>query len=186
LIDICDGFFSIVDGTIQTSAITVDGLGVFKMPAIPLFTMKLLVFKAKLKFYMSQRSNKIIVFPSSLGGRGVMAIDDIAKDEIIEVCPVLVIPPKDVPNIHQSVLHDYYFTWGDDEKEAAIALGYGSLYNHATFANAIYEMDFEAMTIDIYACRDIKAGEEIFINYHGSPGAKDQLWFTDDMEDAED
>jgi len=132
---------------------------------------------------MSQRSNKIIVYPSDLGGRGILAVADIPKDEIIEVCPVIVIPPQDVLKVHETVLHDYYFTWGDDEKEAAIALGYGSLYNHAIHANAAYEMDFDTNTIDIFACRDIKAGEEVFINYHGSPGARDSLWFDNNLKE---
>lgn len=128
---------------------------------------------------MSQRSHKIIVAPSELGGRGVLAIEDIKEGEIIEICPVIVIPPEQVAVIHNTVLHDYYFTWGDDEKEAAIALGFGSMYNHTTDANAEYEMDFERGTIDVYATRDIGAGEEVLINYNGSPGAQDRLWFED-------
>ncbi len=128
---------------------------------------------------MSQRSPKIIVAPSVLGGRGIIAIADIDADELIEICPVLVIPAGDVPLIHRTVLHDYYFLWGDGEEQAAIALGYGSLYNHADDSNALYEMDFTRNTLDIYAYRDIRAGEEVTINYHGSPGSRDALWFED-------
>jgi SET domain-containing protein len=127
---------------------------------------------------MSQRSSKIIVAPSILGGRGVMAIDDIMKGEVLEICPVIVIPHSDVSKIHNSVLHDYYFIWGDDELQAAIALGFGSMYNHATHPNAEYEMDFEQETIDFYALIDIPAGTEITINYNGKSGNIDSLWFT--------
>ena len=126
---------------------------------------------------MSQRSSKIIVAPSILGGRGVMAIEDIKKGEVLEICPVIVIPSKDVPVIHGTILHDYYFIWGDDEKEAAIALGFGSMYNHAVTPNAEYEMDFEQETIDFFALTDIEAGSEITINYNGKSGNSDDLWF---------
>ena len=42
-------------------------------------------------------------------------------------------------------------------------------------------MDFEEQIIEIYATRDIEAGEEITINYHGDPKNPDPTWFmTDD------
>lgn len=126
---------------------------------------------------MSQRSIPLYVGPSILGGRGVFALEPIAADSLIEICPVIVIPADQVALIHQTILHDYYFLWGENEKEAAIAMGYGSLYNHAVDSNATYEMDFELLTIDIYAIKPIQAGEEITINYHGVPGIKDKLWF---------
>ena len=63
------------------------------------------------------------------------------------------------------------------EKQAAIALGFGSLYNHETESNATYEMDFDGLVIEIYALRDIHPGHEITINYHGEQGKVDDLWF---------
>jgi SET domain-containing protein len=112
-----------------------------------------------------------------LGGRGVFTTEAIETGSLVEICPVLVIPSHDVANIHKTILHDYYFLWGDDEDQAVIALGYGSLYNHETMANATYEMDFEGECIEIYALRDIHPGEEITINYHGEQGKTDELWF---------
>jgi len=126
---------------------------------------------------MSQRIPSIICGPSILGGRGVFTIDDIPSETLIEICPVLVIPEQELPVIHNTVLHDYYFLWNEDGKQAAIALGFGSLYNHAHDPNAEYEMDFENRNIEIYSIRDIKAGEEITISYHGNPGSREQLWF---------
>ena len=128
---------------------------------------------------MSQNNGKIIVAPSVIAGRGVLATEDIAADELIEVCPIIIIPANQVQIIHSTVLHDYYFLWGDDEQQAAIALGYGSMYNHATHSNAAYKMDYEMLTIDIYALRDIVAGEEIFINYHGAKSVDEDLWFEE-------
>lgn len=110
-------------------------------------------------------------------GRGVYTATDIAKDTIIELCPILTIPQSDLPIIHKTVLHDYYFLWGEDLEEAAIALGYGSLYNHALYPNANFILDLERKEIEFVAISDIEAGSQITINYHGEPGCDDDLWF---------
>lgn len=110
-------------------------------------------------------------------GRGVFTAFDISKDDVIEVCPVIIIPHAQLPIIHKTILHDYYFLWGSQMTDAAIALGYGSLYNHEVHANANFILDIENKTIDIVAIRDIVSGEEITINYHGEPGDDGQLWF---------
>jgi SET domain-containing protein len=61
--------------------------------------------------------------------------------------------------------------------DCAIALGYGSLYNHAYGANANFVLDIEHKTIDIIAVNAIEPSEEITINYHGDPWDKSPLWF---------
>lgn len=124
-----------------------------------------------------QRLPSLFVAPSFYGGRGVFTTAVIQSGTLIEVCPVIVIPKDQVQIVHSTILHDYYFLWGDEEKEAALALGFGSLYNHETMANATYEMDFNNLNIEIYALRDIAPGEEITINYHGEQGVVDELWF---------
>lgn len=108
-------------------------------------------------------------------GRGVYCASDLANGDLIELCPTLVLPKGDFEKIHASHLHDYYFLW-EQEGQTALALGYGSLYNHAAQSNADYEMDFEARTIAIIAQRDIPAGEEICIDYTDGEDAS-TLWF---------
>jgi len=110
-------------------------------------------------------------------GRGVFTSQSIDKGEIIELCPVLIIPKAELPIIHKTVLHDYYFLWGDDLTDCAIALGFGSIYNHALHPNANFILDIPNQTIDIEAICNIEAGEEITLNYHGEPGNEDPLWF---------
>ena len=61
--------------------------------------------------------------------------------------------------------------------QCALALGHGSIYNHAVHANCDFLLDMEYETINIFAVRNIPAGEEITINYHGEPGNKEKLWF---------
>ena len=101
----------------------------------------------------------------------------ISKGSVIEVCHVIVIPKAEVSIIHRTHLHDYYFLWGKDMDECAIALGYGSLYNHKVEPNANFILDLANKTIDIEVIKDICAGEEITINYHGESGNTDKLWF---------
>lgn len=110
-------------------------------------------------------------------GRGVFTAQEIPDGALIEVCPVLVIPKAELPVIHKTVLHDYYFLWGEDMDDCAIALGFGSIYNHEVHPNANFILDMENQTIDIVAVRDIQPGEEITLNYHGEPGIEDTLWF---------
>jgi len=110
-------------------------------------------------------------------GRGVYTAAGIPKGAVIEVCHVIVIPKVELPVIHRTSLHDYYFLWGTDMQQCAIALGYGSLYNHAIHPNANFILDIANHTIDIEAIADIPAGSEITINYHGEPGDEESLWF---------
>ncbi|MCE2789591.1 MAG: EamA family transporter, partial [Saprospiraceae bacterium] len=110
-------------------------------------------------------------------GRGVFTTQNIEEGDIIEVCQIILIPKHQLPVIHKTKLHDYYFLWGEDLSECAIALGFGSLYNHETYPNANFILDLENETIDIFAIRQISEGEEITLNYHGEPGLADALWF---------
>ena len=108
-------------------------------------------------------------------GRGVFAAEPIAAGSVVEVCPVIVLPPEDRARVHASRLHDYYFVW-EPEGATAIALGLGSLYNHADDSNADYEMDFPGRAIRIVAQRDIAAGEEVCIDYTDGVD-RSTLWF---------
>jgi SET domain-containing protein len=44
-------------------------------------------------------------------------------------------------------------------------------------SNCEYEMDYTAQTIKIKTVRDIKSGEELFINYNGDWNDQKKLWF---------
>lgn len=96
---------------------------------------------------------------------------------MIEICPVIVLPPEQLQLIHNSMLHDYYFLWGPQQDRPAIALGYGSIYNHSYEANANYRFDYDNNTIDFYAVKSIAAGEEITVNYNGDPADPKPVWF---------
>ena len=108
-------------------------------------------------------------------GRGVYTEHAIPAGALIEVCPVIVLPEGDLAHVHASRLHDYYFLW-EPEGATAIALGYGSLYNHADDSNADYEMHFGDEAIHVISKRAIGAGEEVFIDYTDGVD-RSTLWF---------
>ena len=111
-------------------------------------------------------------------GRGVFARRAIRKGELIEKVPMLVLPAE---QYHDSLggtdLANYCFNW--KEGTVALALGYGSLYNHSYKPNARYE-DVWPQTKEFTAIRDIEAGEEITVNYNGKPRSRSGVWFDVD------
>lgn len=110
-------------------------------------------------------------------GLGVFLHQKIEADTLLEIAPVIVLNEADTLIIHQTYLHDYYFAWDDNQKKSAIALGYISLYNHSKNPNCYYECDFENNTISIFTKENIKAGEELFIDY--TMGEDKDLWFKE-------
>lgn len=115
----------------------------------------------------------LYIRPSRLGGRGVFTAEAITAGTVVELAPVVVLSADDRRAIHATGLHDYYFVWDDDG--AAIALGYGSLYNHATEPNLDFELDYDFEQVRFSARRDIAPGEELLINY--VIGGGEEIWF---------
>jgi len=104
---------------------------------------------------------KVFVQASTIHGLGVFAAQDIPDGQIIEKCPLLRldIDEKDV------LLANYRFWWMEAEKRLyyVMALGYGSLYNYSNNFNAYFHCNKETFT----TTKDIKKGEEIFVDYGG-------------------
>src|SRR5262245_22152278 len=86
--------------------------------------------------------------------------------ETIERPPVIAIPRDQVPLIRDTCLDHYKYEWGEKDDEAAIALGYGSLYNHSYKPNARFEFHETEHCLEFIALRDIEPDEEITINYN--------------------
>ncbi len=125
-----------------------------------------------------QHIPSLFITNSPLGGRGVFVGEDLPANSFIELCPVIILSETDKEKIHQTFLHDYYFLWGTEEKQAAIALGYGSLYNHSYSPNAQFIANLEDESILIESITPIEAGSEITINYNGDASDKSPLWFN--------
>ncbi|MEJ2347848.1 MAG: SET domain-containing protein-lysine N-methyltransferase [Patescibacteria group bacterium] len=127
-------------------------------------------------------SDKIYVSKSRIlnAGRGVYARRDIKKGEIIERCPIIEISKHDTSNLKESMLVTYFFYFGRNKERVAIALGFGSIYNHTDKPNTTYKIKPREKVIDFIALTDIKKDEELTFNYYNSSNPKDKknpLWF---------
>ena len=110
-------------------------------------------------------------------GRGVFTKDLIDPHTIIEISPVIVMSAEERVLLDQTLLHDYIFEWGTESNQCCMALGYVPVYNHSYESNCEYEMDFAEALIRIRSVRQIKSGEELFINYNGDWNNGKKLWF---------
>lgn len=122
-----------------------------------------------------QSSTYIEVKQAPGKGRGVFARKFIPRGTEFEKVPVLVFPADEVLNGEVGdVLASYVFEWG--KGTVALALGFGSIYNHSYSPNARYD-DVGRMTKVYTALKDIEPGEEITINYNGHEDATDPVGF---------
>lgn len=114
----------------------------------------------------------------TLGIRGVLASRNIKKGEVIERCPALVYKKKP-EHIGKTIFEYYVFDW--DEEHEALALGYGSLYNHSSHPNVEVDFDYEKREILFIAKKAIKENEEMFIHYNdGDDETIDPNYFSFD------
>jgi uncharacterized protein len=120
----------------------------------------------------------LLVKQSASRGRGVFAARRFRAGEVIEVCPVIALSSDDAARLDETHLYNYYFGWGADNKGAAIALGFGSLYNHSYDPNAAYQKSEADSTISIIAVKPIAPDDEILIKYNfGNAADGGPLWF---------
>lgn len=116
-------------------------------------------------------------------GRGVFAARAYAAGEVVEECPVVLLR-KSYKTLHKE-LKTFVFHWDVPEGAAdtqALALGYGSLYNHSNPSNLRYQTDSDSLVLRLIAVRDIPADEELTINYNaddGAPVSEDEWWFEE-------
>lgn len=105
----------------------------------------------------SLKQSGLIIQKSSIHGYGVFATQDIPANETIEECYYIPIRKETMD------LESFYFE--TEGKQLLLALGYGSIYNHAELPNAIYYYDPDEDILTFQAARLIKAGEEILVSY---------------------
>ncbi len=112
-------------------------------------------------------------------GFGVFTKEALPAGVLLETSPVIVMSGADRLLLDQTLLHDYIFEWGTDQKSCALALGYLSLYNHSYSSNCEYEMDFKKSIMHIKTVHAVKRGAELFINYNGDWNNEKKVWFED-------
>ena len=112
-------------------------------------------------------SSRLCIAPSRLGGRGLFAGTDIAEGDLVTSASVLVLPPEQTRNVDEGMLRHYVFDWTPDSDivQYAVAFGEISFCNHSAQPNCHFELDCERLCVCLYAARDLKAGEELTIDY---------------------
>lgn len=119
-------------------------------------------------------SPRTYVADSPLGGRGVFAAEDLDADDVVEICPVIVVAAGELDALDGTSLRDHWYGWGDDG-DAAVAMGHGSFYNHADDPTCTYEVHDVLDALVIRTRRAVTAGSELTIDYTG--GGTNELWF---------
>jgi len=99
-------------------------------------------------------------------GRGIIAERDIKLGEIITNCELLVLDIVDTPKVNETDLKWYTFTY-DQFGRDCLVLGDGEIFNHDDAANVLYGLiDWDGRKLMRFqAARDIKKGEQLFIDY---------------------
>ena len=124
------------------------------------------------------RNNMVFLKQITGKGRGVMTAIDLAAHTLIETAPVIVMEAKDRLLLDQTLLHDYIFEWGESKTQCCMALGLVPMYNHSNESNCEYFMNYADETIDVKTMQDVKAGEELTINYNGNWNDQSDVWFA--------
>ena len=109
-------------------------------------------------------------------GRGVFAGRDFEPGETVEAAPVVLLDLKTQP--FPAAVRRLAFNWS--KTHVALALGFGSLYNHSDQPNLFFTRDTSGLTITFKATREIQAGEQLTISYdYLGPGKnpREQSWF---------
>ena len=119
---------------------------------------------------------KVYVRHAGKKGRGVFAISGIKAGSVIENSPYLPLSARDHRHAQKTDLIRFIYDAG--RGQAAVGLGFASLYNHSEDANATFDLNKKNRTIKISALREIAEGEEVTIDYGFHPG-QPETWPDD-------
>ncbi len=111
-------------------------------------------------------------------GRGVFALRDFKKGEVVEISPVVPVSKESI-NQNGDAPDGYLLDWDGnyENEEYCMPLGYVMMYNHSAEPNIGLEQDFDEYTMTVTALRDIKRGEELCWNYNC------KIWWEDYEEE---
>ncbi len=109
-------------------------------------------------------------------GRGMFTREQLPAGILLELSPIIALNASERTIIGNTLMREYIFGWENDG--CCVALGTIAMYNHAYEANCTYEKDYTQQTISIRTVHPIAAGQELTINYNGSPDHQGPLlWF---------
>lgn len=121
------------------------------------------------------RDRAVEVRPSPLEGRGVFTTRAVRSGEVLDQCPVILVPAEQRRHLDRTVLAGHYWDWDGD---AAVAFGVISFTNHGRPGNARWERDDETLTMALVAARDLGPDVEVLVDYLADGEDDDaELWF---------
>lgn len=102
-------------------------------------------------------------FKSPIHGIGCQASEHIKENELINIEPMIELEANSLGK--DSKIRNY--VWGSSKKKNIVYLinGLGSYCNHNNESNLIIEIDEDNLMCKYKAKKDIKQGEELFVNY---------------------
>lgn len=125
----------------------------------------------------TQNANLYIAV-SAIFKLGVFSHAPIKKGTLIENCPLVIFNAEQSELLRNTSLYSYYFIIKPSPQQVALALGYGSIYNHQYPSNAAFSFHKWSKTIRIKAIADIAPNTEITINYNGDPNDDSEIIFS--------
>lgn len=109
---------------------------------------------------------------SNIEGRGIFSTREIKEGETIERCPMVPLAFRSRyhsdPQIYKYLYSQPTCPCNECKNHGFkfyMVLGYGMIYNHQDNANTEWQFDFPNHLADIIAIKDIKSGDEIFVDY---------------------
>jgi|TARA_B110000444_G_C18798305_1_gene576057 SET domain-containing protein len=102
-------------------------------------------------------------FKSRVHGIGCQTLEEIKENELISIEPMIELESNSLGT--KSKIRNY--VWGSKKKKNVVYLinGLGSYCNHKEESNLIIKIDEDNLACEYRAKKDIKAGEELFVNY---------------------
>ena len=110
---------------------------------------------------------KIEVLKSTVHGVGVFAKKAIKKNEVLEENYYIILKGDwhKLPSLMQEYIYGWTKDLYDNKSKAALVFGNGALYNSSLKPNADWQTNVDRNRFIFYAIKDMKAGEEIMIDY---------------------
>ncbi|MDX2258950.1 MAG: SET domain-containing protein-lysine N-methyltransferase [Hyphomicrobiaceae bacterium] len=111
-------------------------------------------------------------------GRGVFATADIAAGEVLGLFHTIHLPAGEVRAAAGGVLSTFWFE-DDADGSAYVVLGFIELLNHSARAPNLerrWIAGEAGSMVELYALRDIAAGEQLKIDYRFAGGSDDPPW----------
>lgn len=107
---------------------------------------------------------------SPVHGQGCFTTRELAPGDVVAEARLLILPPPETESLFQTSLKNYLFYLRDGEPAdgpfySALAMGPISFCNHSGEANCDFTLDEEAGQIRLTARRNLRANEEITIDY---------------------